>query len=64
MAPKFFALVKEGTPVNIADSQPEDITFGRTVARPKDYQDPDPAEEFMISERVFAKPNEPLFTNE
>ncbi|MDB4947330.1 MAG: erfK, partial [Labilithrix sp.] len=28
VAPKFFALVREGTPVNIANSQPEDAILG------------------------------------
>lgn len=42
VAPKFFALVQEGTPVSIAQSQPEDLTIGRNVPRPVDYNDPDP----------------------
>jgi lipoprotein-anchoring transpeptidase ErfK/SrfK len=42
VAPKFFALVHEGTPVNIAQSQPEDLTIGRSVPRPVDYNDPEP----------------------
>ena len=36
LAPKFFSLVKTGTPVNIAHSQPEDATLGRNVPRPPD----------------------------
>lgn len=55
-APKFFALVKEGTPVSIAEEQPEDAKYGSTVARPTDYKDPDPASDFMISSKVFEKP--------
>lgn len=55
-APKFFALVREGTPVTIADRHPEDEKFGSSVARPTDYKDPDPAPEFMISTSVFEKP--------
>jgi len=42
VAPKFFALVHEGTSINIAVSQPEDLTIGKNVPRPSDYNDPDP----------------------
>ena len=60
VAPKFYALVREGTPVNIADEQPEDSKFSALVARPTDYKDPDPAAELMISDRAFEKPEGPL----
>jgi hypothetical protein len=60
VAPKFYALVKEGTPVSIADEQPEDAKFSGLVARPTDYKDPDPAAELMISDRAFEKPAGPL----
>ena len=53
VAPKFFALVKEGTPVSIADTQPEDSTLSAKVLRPTDYKDPDPPAELMISQKVF-----------
>lgn len=53
VAPQFFALVKEGTPVDIAQDQPEDAVYSAKIARPKDYQDPDPPAAFMISQRVF-----------
>ena len=59
-APKFYALVKSGTPVSIAQTQPEDATLGRGMARPGDYNDPDPAASFMISEGVFRRSSEPL----
>ncbi len=59
-APRFFALVRIGTPVNIAESQPEDATLGAHVPRPNDYKDPDPAPSYMVSSRVFAKPQGPL----
>ncbi len=42
VAPKFFALVHVGTPVDIAQTQPEDATIGANVQRPTDYNDPDP----------------------
>jgi len=60
VAPKFFALVRIGTPVDIAETQPEDATIGAHVPRPRDYLDPDPAPSFMVSQRVFAKPEGPL----
>jgi hypothetical protein len=55
-APKFYALVKSGTPVSIAQTQPEDATIGRNLPRPSDYADPDPPASFMISQGVFKKP--------
>jgi L,D-transpeptidase catalytic domain len=59
-APKFYALAKIGTPVNIAQTQPEDATIGRNLARPNDYNDPDPAASFMVSPAVFHAPSGPL----
>ena len=56
VAPKFFALVHEGTPVNIAQTQPEDATIGANVQRPTDYNDPDPAPSYMASDKVFDSP--------
>lgn len=53
VAPKFYALVHEGTPVNIAHSQPEDATIGAHVPRPTDYNDPDPPAAYMASSAVF-----------
>ena len=55
-APKFFALVREGTPVLIADRLEEDGRFGSTVQRPDDYKDPDPAPQLMVSSKVFEAP--------
>lgn len=52
-APKFFALVQNGTPVYIARTQPEDATLGRNIPRPLDYTDPDPPNSYMISNGVF-----------
>ena len=64
VAPKFFALVKTGTPVNIAASQPEDETIGRNVPRPNDYNDPDPAPSYMITSQVFSQPAGPLLVEQ
>ena len=60
VAPRFYELVHVGTPVYIAQTQPEDATVGRSVARPTDYRDPDPSPSFMISSRAFEKPAGPL----
>ena len=56
VAPKFYALVRNGTPVNIARTQPEDETIGAHVQRPTDYNDPDPAPSYMVSSKVFTAP--------
>jgi hypothetical protein len=59
-APKFFALVHDGTPVTIARSLPEDETLGKSAPHPKDYNDPDPSGSYMISDQVFAPIGGPL----
>jgi len=59
-APKFFALVRIGTPVNIADTQPEDATIGSKVQRVDDSRAPDPPGSVMISDAAFEKPSGPL----
>src|ERR1700731_4745450 len=56
-APKFFALVKIGTPVNIATSQPEDETLGPKVQRVDDSKAPDPDPRLMITDAAFTKPS-------
>ncbi|MBV9490916.1 MAG: L,D-transpeptidase [Verrucomicrobia bacterium] len=63
-APKFFALVHIGTPVSIAQTQPEDATVGKNAPRPQDYKDPDPPASYMISSRVFAPPPGPLLVTQ
>jgi hypothetical protein len=62
-AAKFYALVREGTPINIAQTQPEDATIGKNLARPTDYRDPDPAPAFMISDGPFSGPKGALFVD-
>ena len=59
-APKFFALVRIGTPVSIAESQPEDAAIGPTVTRVDDSKAPDPDPHLMITEGGFQKPQGPL----
>jgi lipoprotein-anchoring transpeptidase ErfK/SrfK len=63
-APKFFALVRAGTPVNIAQTQPEDQTIGKSAPRPSDYSDPDPPATYMVSDAVFAPPQGPLLLDQ
>ena len=53
VAPKFFALVVAGTPIEISTSLPEDKTFGKNVPRPTDYKDPDPKSSYLILEEYF-----------
>jgi hypothetical protein len=56
-APKFFALMRIGTPVNIATTQPEDATtIGRSVQRVDDSRTPDPDPRLMITDAAFQKP--------
>jgi hypothetical protein len=59
-APKFFALVKIGTPVNIATTQPEDETYGKQVQRVDDSKAPDPDPRLMVTSKAFEKPSGPL----
>jgi lipoprotein-anchoring transpeptidase ErfK/SrfK len=56
-APKFFTLMKIGTPVNIATTQPEDATIGPKVERVDDSRTPDPDPHIMISDAAFQKPS-------
>ena len=55
-APKFYALVRIGTPVNIASTQPEDETLGSKVKRVDDSRVPDPDPRMMITDAAFQKP--------
>jgi len=59
-APKFFTLVKVGTPVNIATTQPEDETIGPKVKRVDDSKTPDPDPRLMVTSKAFQKPTGPL----
>ena len=52
-AREFFELARVGTPVYIAQTQPEDATLGKDPPRPHDYNDPDPPKSFLISSRAF-----------
>ncbi len=52
-APKFFAIVPTGTPLNISYSQPEDATIGKNVPRPQDYNDPEWPPSVQNTNKVF-----------
>jgi hypothetical protein len=62
LAPKFFNLVKVGTPVHIAHSQPEDSTIGRNVPRPVDAGPlPNYAKSFMLGSGYFTTHKQPSY---
>ncbi|MFL6529177.1 MAG: L,D-transpeptidase [Chthoniobacterales bacterium] len=60
-APKFYALVKIGTPVSIAETQPEDATFGSKIVRVDDSKTPDPPGRVSVSDAAFQRPSGALF---
>lgn len=62
-AARLFALVKVGTPVSIATTQPEDATIGRTVRRLDQRNDPNPPESQMMAASWFQDPPGPLLIN-
>lgn len=53
-ARKTFQLVRVGTPINIARSQPWDDTVGKSLPRLDDSHLPDPPMSYMLSPRVFS----------
>ncbi|MGJ8677480.1 MAG: L,D-transpeptidase [Akkermansiaceae bacterium] len=62
VAPKFFRLVSNGTPVNISYSQPEDASIGKNVPRPIDAGPlPDYPINFMMNGGYFTKHKTPTF---
>lgn len=64
VAPKFFRLVRNGTSVNISNSQPEDATIGRNIPRPPDASPlPDYAPVLRMSRSIFTHHKAPTFTN-
>ena len=61
VAPKFFALVKVGTPISIQQRQPEDLTIGARLARPNDAPLPNPDPRWLMSQAPYEKPTFTLF---
>lgn len=53
-AKKTFELVREGTPIHIAASQPWDATIGASLPVLDDSHLPDPPMSYMLSSQVFA----------
>ena len=63
VAPSFFALVREGTPLSIAHTQPEDATLGKNLPRPQDYNDPEFPNNILLTEKIFNLDSGPLFVD-
>jgi hypothetical protein len=52
-AQKIFSMIRTGTPLNIATSQPEDATIGKTLPVLDDSTLADPPDSYMNSNKVF-----------
>ena len=61
LAPKFFRLVKVGTPVNIAYSQSEDATVGNIPLPPDAGPLPDYAGSMYVSDGYFSQHTSPKY---
>ena len=59
-AARLFALVHIGTPVEIANSLPEDAKYGKQVQPLDQSRDPDPPRSYMLSPAWFKDPPGPL----
>jgi lipoprotein-anchoring transpeptidase ErfK/SrfK len=53
-ARKVFGLVRSGTPLHIANSQPWDVSHGKKLPHLDDSRLPDPPESYLLSPQVFA----------
>jgi len=53
-AQKVFALVRPGTPIQVAKSQPWDESHGKHLPHLDDSRLPDPPDSYMMSTQVFA----------
>ncbi len=63
-AARFFALVRIGTPVNLASTQPEDAKYGHLVRKLDQSRDPDPPHSELLSPNWFRDPAGPLLVRE
>lgn len=63
-AARLFALTRIGTPVEIANSLPEDQKYGSTVRRLDQSRDPDPPRAQMMSASWFKDPPGPLLIDQ
>jgi lipoprotein-anchoring transpeptidase ErfK/SrfK len=62
-AARLFALVKVGTPVSIATTQPEDAKYGHLVRKLDQSRDPDPPRSLLMSPSWFKDPPGPLLVD-
>jgi hypothetical protein len=63
-AARFFALVKIGTPVHFAHTQPQDHQYGHFVRKLDQSRDPDPPMSQLMSPNWFKDPAGPLLVKE
>ncbi|MGA0846840.1 MAG: L,D-transpeptidase, partial [Luteolibacter sp.] len=61
LAPKFFRLVKVGTPVSIAYSQPEDDSHGAVPLPPDAGPLPDYHNDMYLGDGYFSRHKNPVF---
>jgi hypothetical protein len=61
LSPKFYQLVKVGTPVNIAASQPEDATLGKIALPPDASPLPDYGGTMYTGDGYFTRHKEVKF---
>ena len=62
VSPKFYELVRVGTPVHIGTTQPEDAIIGRNIPRPPDAGPlPDYPHSFYLGDGYFTKHKPPLY---
>lgn len=61
LAPKFFRLVRVGTPVNISYSQPEDATYGNIALPPDAGPLPDYDGSMYVGEGYFSRHKAPTY---
>lgn len=61
IAKEFFMMIKEGTPIQVAHSLPEDATIGKNVPRPTDYDQPDSPRSVLITDAPLDHTEDVLF---
>ncbi len=64
VAPNFYALARMGTPVIIAENQPEDLLYAAKHVHPRDYLLPDPPNALLISPEWFKTLKSPHLSSE
>jgi hypothetical protein len=63
-AARLFALVRVGTPVQIASSLPEDAKYASKVQKLDQSRDPDPPRSLLMSDAWFKDPAGPLLVDQ